>query len=74
MVTDPYRPPVWTTSSNDTPLVVESDHKFPTVSARENPVMTYRNGDKSQTHIKMPSTKLQNLVISSKGPVGPVTF
>jgi hypothetical protein len=31
MITDPYRPPVWAMPSNDTPLVIESDKKFPTM-------------------------------------------
>ncbi len=43
MVTYPYRPPVWATASNDTPLVVEGDHKLPTRSGRLS-YMAHRNG------------------------------
>ena len=70
MITDPYRPPVWAMSSNDTPLVVESDQKFPTGSATHVRIELYdaskrQNADKSQAHIKIPLTKLRNLSISS---------
>ncbi len=44
--TYPYRPPVWATASNDTPLVVEGDHKLPTRSEKLS-YMAYRNGKMS---------------------------
>ena len=69
MVTDPYRPSVWAMSSNDTPLVVESDQNLPTESASDNRVMRGSKGEicnKNHTHTNIPFTKLQNLSASSE--------
>lgn len=68
MITDPYCPPVWATSPNDIPLVVKSVHELPTASGGAVPgrielydTLKRLNINKSQTYIKIPFIRLQNL-------------
>ncbi len=57
MITDPYRPPVWAMPSDDTPLVIESDEKFPTMSeklshmAHRKRIMSMREADSHEDTI-----------------------
>jgi hypothetical protein len=49
MITDPYRPTVWATPSDDIPLVVESGHKLPTRSEKLS-YMRDRNANEEDPH------------------------